>query len=108
VGELTTQGKSMHYLLGKKVYATYWKDLFGGTQFEAQYNSSKFYIKATDVNRTIESCQSHLMGIFENLPKLSISNEQVNFSKPLWPGAEAFPGEIYPNALQFHPLPVHV
>lgn len=70
IGELSTQGKAMHYLLGKKVYAAYWRDLFGGTQFEAQYNNSKFYIKSTDVNRTVESCQSHLMGIFENLPKL--------------------------------------
>ena len=61
VGELTTQGKNMHYNLGKKIYQAYWRDLFGT---EGDYNQSKFYIKATDVNRTIESCQSHLMGIF--------------------------------------------
>ena len=53
VGELTTQGKNMHYQLGKKIYQAYWKDLFGGTEFENRYNQSKFYIKSTDVNRTI-------------------------------------------------------
>ena len=30
-GELTTQGKNMHYQLGKKIYQKYWGDLFGGT-----------------------------------------------------------------------------
>lgn len=30
-GELTTQGKNMHYLLGQKIYQQYWNDLFEGT-----------------------------------------------------------------------------
>jgi hypothetical protein len=60
----------MHYLLGRKIYDQYWKELFEGTEFFDRYNNSKFYIKSTDLNRTIESCQSHLMGIFDRLPKL--------------------------------------
>lgn len=63
-GELTTQGKKMHYLLGQKIYQQYWSDLFKNTPYENNYNQSKFYFRSTDVHRTIESCQSHLMGIF--------------------------------------------
>lgn len=70
LGELTTGGKNMHYLLGKKIYQTYWSQLFGGSPKQNIYNQSKFYFKSTDFNRTLESAQAHLMGIFENLPKL--------------------------------------
>lgn len=73
VGELTTQGKSMHYLLGKAIYKMYWEKIFGQERLRNPSNNSKFYIKSTDVNRTIESCQSHLMGIFENLDPLEIT-----------------------------------
>ena len=62
----------MHYLLGKKMYDTYWMRLFGGTSNQDKYNQSKFYVKSTDVNRTIESAQSHLYGILESLPALEI------------------------------------
>lgn len=53
----------MHYLLGGQIYNLYWSQLFGNTDYVNQYNQSKFYIKSTDVNRTIESVQSHMMGI---------------------------------------------
>lgn len=108
VGELTTEGKNMHYLLGKRIHRQYWSELFNGTEFEGRYNNSKFYIKSTDVNRTIESCQSHLMGIFDSLPKLEINGNQTKYSKPLWAGVEATAGDVFPTAPQFHPLPVHV
>jgi|JI6StandDraft_1071083.scaffolds.fasta_scaffold253415_1 hypothetical protein len=61
VGELTSQGKAMHYMLGKMLYQDYWGKLFGAGN---QYNQSKFYFKSTDINRTIESIQSQLMGVF--------------------------------------------
>jgi hypothetical protein len=63
-GELTKQGKSMHYILGKELYKRYWSDLFANTKFFSTYNQSKFYVKSTNVNRTIESVQSQLAGIF--------------------------------------------
>lgn len=107
-GELTTEGKNMHYLLGQQIYKQYWSDLFKGTEFLDRYNNTKFYIKSTDVNRTIESCQSHLMGIFENLPILEIKGNQTFYSKPLWPGVEAQAGDVFPTARRFHPLPIHV
>lgn len=63
VGELTTEGKNMHYLLGKIIYETYWDQLFKGTPYENVYSQSQFYVKSTDKNRTIESAQSHLFGL---------------------------------------------
>ncbi len=63
-GELTKQGKSMHYILGQQLYKRYWQKLFGGTPYVSTYNQSKFYVKSTNVNRTIESVQSQLAGIF--------------------------------------------
>lgn len=58
-GELTTNGKKMHYVLGQQLYKQYWTKLFN----DNTYNQSRFYVKSTDVNRTIESAQSQLMGI---------------------------------------------
>ena len=54
----------MQYLLGQQLYQRYWKKLFGGTKYEHNYDPTRFYIKSTNVNRTIESVQSQLYGIF--------------------------------------------
>jgi hypothetical protein len=53
LGELTKQGKSMHYILGQNLYKQYWNSLFANTPFSNTYNQSKFYVKSTNVNRTI-------------------------------------------------------
>lgn len=55
LGELTLQGKHMQYVLGKIIYDRYWKALFEGTPYINKYHPSQFYIKSTNVNRTIES-----------------------------------------------------
>lgn len=52
-GELTAQGKHMHYLLGKIIYQQYWEQLFSGTEYENKFDQSQFYVKSTDFNRTI-------------------------------------------------------
>ncbi len=62
----------MHYVLGQIVYEQYYLELFKNTSYQNSYNQSKFYIKSTDVNRTIESVQSQMMGILENLSPLII------------------------------------
>lgn len=81
VGELTSQGKAMHYMLGQLLYNEYWEKLFGTNKV---YNQSKFYFKSTDVNRTIESIQSQLMGIFENIELVNITNRDIDLSLPAW------------------------
>jgi hypothetical protein len=55
MGELTTQGKHMQYILGKIMYDQYWKQLFAGTDNLNKYNPSLIYVKSTNFNRTIES-----------------------------------------------------
>lgn len=68
-------------MLGKMLYADYWSKLFGTNML---YNQSKFYFKSTDVNRTIESIQSQLLGIFENVQSVNISNNDLGLSLPAW------------------------
>jgi hypothetical protein len=68
-------------MLGKLLYQSYWDKLFGTNK---KYNQSKFYFKATDVNRTIESIQSQLLGIFENIDPITISNRDLDLSLPAW------------------------
>lgn len=63
-GELTKLGKSMHYILGQTLYKEYWSKLFKDPLVSNSYNQSKFYVKSTNVNRTIESVQSQLLGLF--------------------------------------------
>jgi hypothetical protein len=77
----------MHYILGQHLYKNYWSQLFGNTPYSATYNQSKFYVKSTNVNRTIESVQSQLLGIFENLDPLTLDTRDVEFSLPQWPNA---------------------
>lgn len=108
LGELTTQGKSMHYLLGRKMYETYWKRLFAGTPYEFRYNQSKFYAKSTDVNRTIESAQSHIYGLFEGIPPITLSEADLPYSHPPYPGAQAAAGPVYGQGVHVHPIPIHV
>ena len=64
----------MHYVLGGHLFHEYWDRIFGSLR---EYNQSKFYVKSTDVNRTIESAQSQLLGIFENMKELTIKEEEV-------------------------------
>ncbi len=98
----------MHHMLGKKVYEKYWDQIFKDTPYDSVYNQSKFYIKSTDVNRTIESVQSHLLGLFEHLNKLTISEEMVPLSAPQWPDSKPTAGDVFPNAAAFHPTAIHV
>ena len=74
-----------------------------------RYNQSKFYMKSTDVNRTIESMESQLMGLFEKLPNLELEGRDLDYSYPPWsfkipPGV----GPVFVNAPKFHPTPIHI
>ena len=68
-------------MLGKMLFRDYWSKLFGDN---LRYNQSKFFFKSTNVNRTIESVQSQLMGIFENTESLNISEADLKYSLPAW------------------------
>ena len=53
----------MHYVLGKLLYEKYWAQLFNNTPYMEKYNQTQFYVKSTDVNRTIESVESQIFGL---------------------------------------------
>jgi len=53
----------MQYILGKIMYEQYWKQLFAGTEYIDRYHPSIIYVKSTNVNRTIESAESQLLGL---------------------------------------------
>lgn len=62
-GELTLQGKHMHYILGKIMYDKYWKLLFANTEYIDKYDPNQIYVKSTNFNRTIESAEAQLLGL---------------------------------------------
>jgi hypothetical protein len=72
----------MQYVLGKIMYDKYWKQLFEGTPYINKYHPSQFYIKSTNVNRTIESVESQLLGLLENLPPSTLPVDQLGNSLP--------------------------
>ena len=57
-GELTPLGMRQHYLLGKSVRNKY-KNFISN-----EFNPNEIYIISTDVNRTLISAYSHLLGIY--------------------------------------------
>lgn len=116
LGELTLQGKHMQYILGKIMYDHYWKPLFQGTPYIDKYHPSQFYIKSTNVNRTIESVESQLLGLLENLPPPTLPLHQLNNSLPPFLHAPSYQ-QILPNQTDFqiyggantdfHAIPIH-
>lgn len=94
----------MHYLLGQRIYEEYWEQLKLGTTV----NNSQLYVKSTNVNRTIESAQSHLMGILQNLDVLTLTLEEAQRSQPAWSERqEIIAGPVYINNSNFHSIPIH-
>jgi len=61
LGNLTPTGMRMHYLLGTELRKRFVDD----TGFlSARFDQSEIYVRSTDTNRTIQSVESQLMGLF--------------------------------------------
>ena len=58
IGELTSNGMRMHYILGYLNREHYYKDFF------TNLNKKEIEVLTTDKNRTIESAQSYLNGLY--------------------------------------------
>lgn len=103
----------MHYRLGQQLFLEYWSRLFGNNMV---YNQSNFYVKSTNVNRTIESVQSQLFGILENLTPLNLSIFEVQYAQPPWSKniyayegiISTYTGPVFEGGPKYHPIPVHV
>ncbi|CAI2331649.1 unnamed protein product [Caenorhabditis sp. 36 PRJEB53466] len=85
-GQLTPEGMEQHFILGKKL-----RDRYIATGFlHSFYDSQQIYIRSTDVNRTINSAISNMLGMY---------------STPARPGIDFPDIDGWPRG--FMPVPVH-
>ncbi|KAI6194024.1 putative esophageal gland cell secretory protein 21 [Aphelenchoides besseyi] len=77
-GQLTLTGMKQHYYLGQRLKKKYTTDL----KFTpSKFNQAEVYIRSTDLNRTLQSAMSNLVGFFDR------GTEGVDYPKDLdsWP-----------------------
>jgi len=73
-GELTASGMRQHLLLGSELRARFTED----EQFlDPNYNATEIYVRSTDVDRTLQSAESQLLGLFPLTTGLSLPNPAV-------------------------------
>jgi hypothetical protein len=62
MGELTQNGKRQHYLMGEEVRERYMvkNKLLDATK----YNPKEIMVRATDINRTIESAMAQMLSLY--------------------------------------------
>ncbi|KAI1723714.1 histidine phosphatase superfamily (branch 2) domain-containing protein [Ditylenchus destructor] len=77
-GQLTTRGMSQHVKLGRKLREKYVKDL----QFiSGTYKNHEIYVRSTDVNRTLTSAISNLIGFYGEGAREGVDYPNI----PDWP-----------------------
>jgi hypothetical protein len=71
-GQLTNVGMRQHFLLGSELRQRY---VIEDPLLSSSYNVSQVYFRSTDVNRTLMSAQSQMMGLYppSTGPKLPLS-----------------------------------
>ena len=82
VEELSNIGRRMLYLLGTKVKKGYVDEY---KLISENYNPQEIYIRSTDVNRTIESIQSFLQGLYPEGTGPTISDKVLNIKNITYP-----------------------
>lgn len=108
LGELTPSGMRQHYLNGQEFrnrYATI-QDLLS-----PQYMSEQIYVRSTDVNRTIMSAQSQLLGFFPQGPSIKTANLQDLAQPPFnVSGFSTVKKNLGSNALpnSYQPIPIEI
>lgn len=60
-GELTKNGKRQQFLLGEDIRQRY---IVSNKLLDESYNSAQVYVRATDINRTIESAMAQLLALY--------------------------------------------
>ena len=107
LGELTAEGIRQHYLIGVELRSRYISE---HGLIDEVYNSSQIYIRSTNLNRTIVSAESQLMGLFPKGPELSQHSIKVSVppieSESLEPIIESLGTSSLP--FNFAAVPIHV
>ena len=108
-GELSPVGMRMHFLLGSELRQRY---VINQPLLAPEFNATEVYARSTNLNRTIMSAESQLMGLFPPptgpmvsdslamvaVPPITVQNE-VNI-------VDKLQNKALPS--QFQPFPVHV
>lgn len=108
-GELTTVGMRQHFLLGAELRQRY---VVSDPVLMPVYNYSEVYFRSTDVNRTILSAQSQLMGLFPagSGPKLPLEQAFTAVPPITVQNQNDIISSLDSKAViyQQQPLPIHV
>uniref|UniRef100_A0A0N5AYL6 acid phosphatase n=1 Tax=Syphacia muris TaxID=451379 RepID=A0A0N5AYL6_9BILA len=89
-GELTPTGMEQHIGLGDLIYQKYaLKEHF----LSEKYNSKEIYVRSTDINRTMVSATSNMMGMYYSRNN-AVAGEDYPESNVKWPP-------------QYVPVPIH-
>jgi acid phosphatase len=78
MGELTQEGMRQQFLNGAEFRSRY---VNSTSNIPGTYNASELYVRSTDVNRTIMSAESQMMGLFPIGPNIA-SNMQYKAVPP--------------------------
>lgn len=95
-GELTSLGMRMHYLLGV-AFRNKYKDFISN-----EYNPNEIFVISTDLNRTIMSAYSNLLGTFYNstkTKKMEIDDKFIlnkNYSEKIKNTSYEFKNDVFP------------
>jgi len=109
LGELTNIGERQHYLQGLRLRKKYITDLaFLSDTFDPRF----MHIRSTDVNRTIMSAHSQMLGLYPTGygPKFDTNDERRNALPPfsISDGAQSFSDQFDVLFQRYDPVPVHV
>ncbi|CDW82447.1 histidine acid phosphatase family protein [Stylonychia lemnae] len=106
-------GRRQHYLIGKQLRKKYISDSPGF--LSDKYNPNEVYVRATDINRTIESAQSQLLGLYPpGDEQLNLMNNQTQIAVPLFQVSSDIENDVTKNlgqnSIPFNQrfVPVHV
>ena len=102
-GQLTPTGMRQQYLLGEDMRRSYIEDV---SLLSSAYKSEEVYVRSTNVNRTIMSAYSQLMGLF---PESAERTPKHNYSE-LSPIKLTMGEEISENGIPYEEdvYPIHV
>uniref|UniRef100_A0A914EF15 Uncharacterized protein n=1 Tax=Acrobeloides nanus TaxID=290746 RepID=A0A914EF15_9BILA len=96
-GQLTTKGMAQHFIMGQRLRSKYVNDTAspsGTNILSPVYKMHEIYIRSTDVNRTIISAMSNLIGM------LNPGRDGLDY-----PSKSAWPNVSWPQS--FIPIAVH-
>ena len=98
-GELTSLGMRQHYLLGKSVRNKY-KNFIGN-----EFNPNEIYIISTNVNRTLMSAYSNLLGMYYN-HSTNIVNEKSSIQNKNY--SNIINDKLFKKESFYYNYPIHI